>query len=156
MGRERMDHHIQSPEITSNRVTAHKDTELSFYAHCNSHRCPQHLWSKTTNVMVPCRSRRSLDWKCLNKHRQQTASHTAKKGQNVSAAPFHVPWPYNCQADHLRPVGRVVQPRTWEVSQHHQEWPALSYHNLWPFLIGIQRGFTSYGLRKQTYILESW
>lgn len=43
MGREHVDYHIQSPEITSNHVTAQKDTQVFFYAHPNSHRCLQQL-----------------------------------------------------------------------------------------------------------------
>lgn len=156
MGREWVDHHIQSPEITSNHVTTHKDTEVSFYTHCNSHRCPQHLQGKTTHALAPCRSRRSVEWKCLDKHRKQTVSHTNKEGQNISAAPLHVTWPYNCQADHLHPMGWVMQPRTWGVSQHHQEWPALSYQSHWLFLRGTQRGFTSYALRRDTHLFGSW
>lgn len=149
-----MDHHIQSPKITSNHVTTHKNLEFSFL-------CAQlstQVLPTPTGQSCSCAGFLQKQGICaagVSEETQETESHTNKEEQNTSGAPLHVTWPYNCQADNLCSMGWVVQPGTWEVSQYHWDTSALSNYNLWPFLTGNQRGFISYALWKETYLFTS-
>lgn len=74
IGRYWVDHHIQSPKITSNPVTIQKNSDFFlFYVHSYPHRCFQHLQGKAAHVLAPCRNRGSVELECLDKHRKQCA-----------------------------------------------------------------------------------
>lgn len=149
-----MDHHLQSPEITTNHVTSHNNSEFSFS-------CAQlstQVLPTPTGQSCSCAGSLQKQGICgdeVSGQTQETVSRTSKEDQNTSAAPLHVTWSYNCQVDNLCSVGWVVQQGTWEVSQYHWDTSALSNHNLWPFLTGKQRGFISYAFLREKHIFLS-
>lgn len=154
MGKKRVDYHTNS--WNHNHVTTHKDTEVSSVCRLwftQVFPTPTELcWLSTLMCWLPTEADlwRERTWTNTGNKQCPILIGKAKKSQQLLSI-----WlgRNDCQADRLwcHHLWLVMQPRTWEASRQHQEWPAPSYHNLWPFLRGMWRGFASYTLKRETY-----